>query len=115
MSYDTDDARLICFGGWNSGWLNDLYTLNVSKIVGPPYAIESIDPPLGQLSGNVPLKIKGVGFRDNNIQVYFTVGKSPTDIPNKNSVSVPGNFISENEITALSPNFALHGPRDAVV
>jgi len=115
LAYDTDDARLIVFGGWNSGWLNDLYTLNVSKIVGPPYAIESIDPPLGQLSGNVPLKISGVGFRDNNIQVYFTVGKTPIDVPSKNSLAVPGVFVSETEMTAMSPNFSIHGPREAVV
>lgn len=115
MAYDSEDARLIVFGGWNSGWLNDLLTLNVSKIVGPPYAIESIFPPLSQLSGNVPLKITGVGFRDNSPQVFFTVGKNPTDVPNRNSISVPGIFVSENELTAMSPNFAVHGPREAVV
>jgi dynein heavy chain len=115
MAYDSDDARLIVFGGWNSGWLNDLYTLNVSKIVGPPYAIESIDPPLSQLTGNVPLKITGVGFRDNSPMVYFTVGKTPTDVPSRNSVHVPGVYVSETEMTALSPNFIAHGPREAVV
>jgi hypothetical protein len=47
MSYDSRERRLIVFGGWNNGWLNDLYTLDVSKIVGPDYAITSIDPPLG--------------------------------------------------------------------
>lgn len=115
LAYDSDDSRLIVFGGWNQGWLNDLYTLNVSKIVGPPYSIASVDPPLGQLSGNVELVIKGVGFRDNNIQVYFTVGNNPTDVPTRNSIAVSGTYISENEIHCLSPNFALHGPRDAVV
>lgn len=47
MSYDENNRRLVVFGGWHNGWLNDLYTLDVSKIVGPSYAITSIDPPLG--------------------------------------------------------------------
>ena len=62
MSYDESNRRLVVFGGWNNGWLNDLYTLDVSKVVGPSYAITSIDPPLGQISGGVPITITGVGF-----------------------------------------------------
>jgi hypothetical protein len=51
-----------------------IYALPVNKIVGPPYAITDVDPPLGQLSGNVPITIKGVGFKDSNIKVVFTAG-----------------------------------------
>lgn len=47
MSYDEKGSRLVVFGGWHNGWLNDLYALDVSKIVGPAYAITGIDPPLG--------------------------------------------------------------------
>lgn len=115
LCYDADDSKLIVFGGWNSGWLNDLYTLNVSKIVGPPYAIASVFPNLSQLSGNVELIIKGIGFRDTNPQVYFTVGNKMTDVPNKNSVSVMGTYISDTEIHCRSPNYSLHGPRECVV
>lgn len=39
MSYDSRESRLIVFGGWNNGWFDDLYSLNVGKIVGPSYAI----------------------------------------------------------------------------
>jgi len=115
LCYDSDDSKLICFGGWDSGWMNDLYTLNVSKIVGPPYAISSIDPQLSQLTGNVPIVIKGIGFRDNNPQVYFTLGKESVPVPNKNSVMVSGTFVSETEMHCLSPNFSIHGPKEAVV
>ena len=52
MCYDTRDKRLIVYGGWNNGWKDDMYALNVSKIVGPSYAILSSEPALGQLSGN---------------------------------------------------------------
>jgi dynein heavy chain len=58
--------QLIVFGGWNRGWLGDMYGLNVSKIVGPPYAITKIEPALGQLSGGDIVTIRGQGFTDNN-------------------------------------------------
>lgn len=115
MVYDGDESRLIIFGGWNTGWLNDLYILNVSKIVGPPYAISSIEPQVARVSGGMPLVIRGVGFIDNNCQVYFTVGKEAPAVPNKNSISVPGVCISDTEMHCQSPNFAVHGPKDAMV
>lgn len=72
MAYDHKESRLLVFGGWNMSWHNDLYALNVSKIVGPSYAVTSIEPSLGQLSGNVTISIYGVGFKDANIKVIFT-------------------------------------------
>jgi hypothetical protein len=83
MAYDDKSSRLIVFGGWNNGWKADLFTLTVAKIVGPAYAIVASDPPMGQLSGNVPLKIYGKGFKDMPIQVLFTQGGKPVDAPGK--------------------------------
>ena len=57
ITYDDRLSRMIIFGGWNNGWMNDMYALSVSKIVGPPYAITAIDPPLSQMSGGVLIKI----------------------------------------------------------
>ena len=42
MIYDTKNYRLVIFGGWANEWLEDVYALNVSSIVGPPYAITDI-------------------------------------------------------------------------
>ena len=67
MAYDKRESKLLIYGGWNNGWFNDLYSLNVGKIVGPSYAITASEPNLGQLSGNVPLKITGQGFNEGNI------------------------------------------------
>jgi len=72
--------------------------LNVSKIVGPLYAVTDVIPNLGQLSGNVTVTIKGVGFTDSNIKVIFTCGKNPVDAPNKMSIEVPGTYVSDTEI-----------------
>jgi len=114
-SYDYANSRLLVFGGWNNGWLNDLHALAVNKIVGPSYAITDIDPPLGQLTGGVPVNIKGQGFKDQSIKVYFTVGKTATDVPTKNTLDVTGVFVSETEITAVTPNFEQFGPKECTV
>jgi len=115
MTYDHKDSRLIIFGGWNNGWFNDLYALNVKKIVGPSYAITSIDPCLGQLSGNVPITITGVGFKEATISVFFTQGSQPVDQPTKQTLVVSGNFENTTTITCMSPSFETFGPKPAVV
>ena len=105
MAYDHKESRLLVFGGWNNGWLNDLHALNVSKIVGPSYAITDIVPNLGQLSGNVPVIIKGVGFKDASIKVFFTCGRTPVDLPTKMSIEVSGTYISETELSCITPSY----------
>jgi len=115
MAYDERDRRLIIFGGWNNGWFGDLYTLNVAKIVGPSYAIVSSDPCLGQLSGNVELTISGRGFKELSIMVLFTQGDKPVDGAGKLTLQVPGTFVSETELTCVTPNFEQFGPKGCVM
>jgi hypothetical protein len=67
------------------------------------------------MSGGMPLVVKGVGFKDMTPQVYFTVGNDPVAVPNKNSLFVPATWINDTELHCLSPNFSLHGPKEAVV
>jgi hypothetical protein len=45
---------------------NDLYELNVSAITGPEYAIYSITPNLGPLTGNTQCIINGEGFKSTS-------------------------------------------------
>jgi len=114
MSYD-QKSKLILYGGWNNGWFDDLYTLNVAKIVGPSYAIISSDPALGQVSGNDELVIKGRGFQDQNIRVFFTCGEKPVDNPTKQTLDVPGVYVDETTITCITPNFEAFGPKGCVM
>lgn len=110
MTYDDYNRRLVVFGGWHNGWLNDLYTLDVSKIVGPSYAITSIDPPLGQISGGVPITITGVGFKSGSCTVYFTPGNQPAvGTASKSAPCVQGEVKSDTELTALTPDFGEKG------
>ena len=39
--YDQKSSSLLLFGGWSNRWLGDLVKLNVSSIIGPPYACTS--------------------------------------------------------------------------
>lgn len=57
--------------------MDDMWSLNVSTITGPPYAIFNIKPSLGPLTGKTKVSIKGEGFRHNqNITVRFYTGKN---------------------------------------
>ena len=109
MTYDANNRRLVVFGGWYNGWLNDLYTLDVSKIVGPSYAITGIDPPLGQISGGVPITITGVGFTQMTCTIYFTPGNQPVVNPSKTAPIAMGEYVNETTLTALTPDFGDRG------
>lgn len=116
MTYDTRESRLVVFGGWNNGWFDDLYSLNVAKIVGPSYAITSSEPALGQLSGKSKLVIRGQGFKEPNIKVIFTNGNKPVDtFSSKFSKEVSAEFISDTEIHCLTPSFEDFGPNECVM
>ncbi len=65
MFYDSNESRVIIFGGWANNWLNDMWALNVSSITGPPYAIFSIKPSLGPITGKTKVTVIGDGFKDS--------------------------------------------------
>jgi dynein heavy chain len=108
MIYDTKNYRLVIFGGWANEWLDDVQALNVSSIVGPPYAITEIIPNLGQLTGGNTITVKGVGFKDTSeIKVRFSVGKMFQE--------VNGSYVNDNELTCITPNFETIGPKESEV
>lgn len=49
------ENKLILFGGWSNQWQADIWALPISLITGPPYAIYSIKPSLGPLTGNTKI------------------------------------------------------------
>ena len=65
VAYDTKSCNLLYFGGWRQGWLDDLCCLNVAGIVGPPYAVQSIEPATGPVTGNTPVVLRGIGFTES--------------------------------------------------
>ena len=75
MVYDSKNSRMVLIGGWADQMYNDVHTLDVSMIVGPPYAITSCSPLIGPVDGGTELIIEGMGFEDASITVRFSFGK----------------------------------------
>ena len=108
VTYDAKTCNIIFFGGWRQGWLDDLLCLNVAGIVGPPYAVQSISPNTGPITGNTPISIFGIGFiKHNSVQVKFSDGRR--------DATVSGKWISENEIQCNTPSFEKFGPMEVMV
>jgi dynein heavy chain len=103
--YSLDDQRIYVFGGWANDWLNDMWMLPVGNITGPPYAITSIKPTVGPVTGKTKLSIFGAGFKESygNITVRFFGGKTPID--------AQGVFKDENLIECETPSFENFGPK----
>jgi len=102
MAYDTKTCRLVFFGGWANRWLGDLWTLNVSPIIGPPYACMSVSPDIGPVFGDAEIFVHGISFRSSGkIEVMFGSGK--------NAMIVDGTFVDENTIKCLTPNYESFG------
>ena len=70
-AFDVKSCCLLIFGGWANRWLGDLVRLNVSPIIGPPYACTGIEPESGPVFGSTEITLKGLRFRDGKIQVKF--------------------------------------------
>ena len=103
MAYDSKNSRLLIFGGWSDRWHNEMYTLDVGTIVGPPYAITDIYPKFGPITGGIDVQITGIDFI-NTTDVVIRFGNR------KNSVDVRGIFVSQTKLICTSPDFAKFSP-----
>ncbi|CAK8998622.1 Glyceraldehyde-3-phosphate dehydrogenase [Durusdinium trenchii] len=110
ICYDPEESRLVIFGGWANKWLDDVWQINVSSIVGPPYAITKVEPPLGPVTGQMKVTIYGVGFMSTNgmVIIEFSSGKL--------SATTQGNVINDEVIECLTPSVAgTIGPKECQV
>lgn len=71
--------------------------LDVSPIIGPPYACMGVGPVVGPVFGDTEVSIAGLNFRDGKIEVKFGAGKT--------EAVVLGKFVDEKTITCRTPNF----------
>ena len=77
MAYDPKTCKVILFGGWSNRWLGDTWTLNVSPIIGPPYACSKVVPDIGPVFGESEIVIHGLQFKESDkIEVSFRSGKN---------------------------------------
>lgn len=113
--YSKDSGKLFVFGGWSTQWLDDMYALNVSDIVGPPYNIFSVvadwDEATSPITGNTPLTISGQGF-------YASSGGSSPAVVKfaspKGVTEVNGDIKSDAMIKCLAPDFSAYDPDERV-
>ena len=108
MVYDSKEKRLLVFGGWSNTFNNDVFQLDIGKITGPDYAIYSIDPELGPLTGSTSCRVNGEGFRSaGNFYVRFQNQKAFRD--------VPATFESADVLVCKTPSFEDFGPKQVDV
>ena len=98
VMYDETDSRLVLFGGWSHRWHDDVWSIDVSAIIGPPYAVYSVSPALGPVSGKTKIQISGEGFQSvtGRVQVRFRYGGQ--------SVDVDGIVIDDRTIACDTPS-----------
>ncbi|MEW5298846.1 MAG: hypothetical protein WDW36_001923 [Sanguina aurantia] len=100
--FDVKTCSLLIFGGWANRWLGDTLKLNVSPIIGPPYACIGVSPQEGPVFGSSALTIKGLRFREGKVQVKFGTNE-------KNEVTMDASFIDHDTIRVLTPNYESYG------
>merc|ERR1712196_586143 len=98
MCYEKEESRLIIFGGWANKWLDDVWQINVSSIVGPPYAVVDIKPRLGPVTGGQKVRISGIGFKSTNGQVVVRF------ITPKNVAESQGYVVDDDLVECNTPD-----------
>eukprot|EP00960_Hanusia_phi_P043077 755854-Hanusia_phi.AAC.7 len=107
-AFDPKTAKILMFGGWSNDWLNDFYTLDVSGIVGPPYAVQGLEPDEGPITGKTEVIVHGLDFSKGKITIKFTDGRNE-------EVSEKAEYISPTQLRCLSPDWSKFGPGEVLV
>ncbi|KAL3663603.1 hypothetical protein V7S43_011489 [Phytophthora oleae] len=107
LTYDDKGSRLIVFGGWANVWLNDIFYLDVSCVVGPPYGITGIFPDFGPITGGTALVIEGIDFVNKSVSIRFSCRKG--------SVDVPGEYVNDHTLNVVAPDFTEYPAGDVQV
>ena len=114
------DNKLFFFGGWCSKhrrWKGDIYSCDLSDVVGPPYNIFSIkasdwNSPTSPITGGVDLTIQGQGFRS------LSGGGSSSSVVKfacpSGCVETNGDVVSDTQIVCKAPDFTNHGSVEEV-
>ncbi|KAJ0395717.1 hypothetical protein P43SY_006365 [Pythium insidiosum] len=107
LAYDDKGSRLLVFGGWANVWLDDLFALDVSCVVGPPYGITGLFPDFGPITGGTTLTIEGIDFVNRPVIVRFASRRGTLD--------VAGEFVNDHTLRVVTPDFSAHPAGDVQV
>jgi dynein heavy chain len=108
--YHARTKSILVFGGAGQQFLEGVYRLDIGAIVGPDYAMFSVQPPMGPLHGGMTCTIKGEHFRESlDIHVLIADGKR--------EVVTKGEYLSETEVRFTLPDLGALGdrPHDVLV
>ena len=108
MAYDSKNSRLLVFGGWSDQWLDDIFTLDVGNVVGPPYAITDMIPDMGPVTGGTEVLLHGIDFV-NTTDVVVRFGTK------RHFVDVVGVFLSQTKLSCVSPDYSKFPPGEVEV
>ena len=108
LNYDLRSAKLFLFGGFADRWFGDVYAMDVSSVAGPPYAVTSISPNVGPVTGRTFMEIRGTEFVSQPpVVVRFTArgrGKGMAG-----SIDVAGVYVNDVIVRCKTPNFEQFG------
>ncbi|ETV86145.1 hypothetical protein H257_02603 [Aphanomyces astaci] len=107
LAYDDKGSRLMICGGWANLWFNDVFSLDVSCVVGPPYAITGVRPSFGAITGGLLLILEGIDFTPKPVIVRFSCRKGTID--------VPGTYVTDQTLTVTTPDFSMFPPGDVQI
>ncbi|ETW07727.1 hypothetical protein H310_02174 [Aphanomyces invadans] len=107
LAYDDKGSRLMICGGWANLWFNDVFSLDVSCVVGPPYAITGVRPSFGAITGGLLLTVEGIDFTPKPVIVRFSCRKGTID--------VPGTYVNDQTLTVTTPDFSMFPPGDVQI
>jgi len=109
MFYSPSTGKLYIFGGWSNIWYGDLYSCDVSSVVGPSYNVFSLESkdwkqPTGPVTGNTEIVLLGKGFSSAS-STCATIRLACT----KGHIDVIGGVLDDATIAFSTPNFQKYG------
>jgi len=79
----------------------DVESLDVAEIVGPPYAVLTLEPTLGPLTGDRGLIVRGINFPEGKVCVKFTNGEDEE--------IVEGCWVDSSTVKCVTAGFEKYG------
>lgn len=111
MIFNKVNKTLFIFGGWSNEWYNDIYSLNVTKIVGPIYTVKGLEPNEGRISGGQKIKVLCNNLINDEILAcfYYLKDKEKNEYGTAMTTAV---YVSDNEAELTTPDFEKIGARE---
>jgi dynein heavy chain, axonemal len=74
MVFDAKHGQMVVFSGYGVEWMNDIYFLDISSMVGPSYSLKDIFPRVGPVTGGTEIDILGLDFPNtHDVTVSYVV------------------------------------------